>query len=445
MPSGPATAARTCSHQVAARMAAPLERLCVAEPNLLLRGNAYADARFAHYVAALHGFDIYFNPTLRSPMPRSRGEAMLCGLATVNADSHDVDRFIENGMNGFYAAIGGRTRRPARLPARRSGTRLAHRPGRARNGDAALPHRALSRRLAATDPRHPGQRCDLSAYSHIVLAALRAPLIGCGLSEPLLRRGLLGLDETRRLLALRHLPAGASRPRRSAPCTARCRCRRARRPATLTATRQRSCDSCAPTPAMPSSHRTLSPMAFPSTASPRPARTLSSPTTCWNTPLMRSVRWRTGCACYGRAASSSSPCRSASAASIAAVTSRRPNISSKTVASPLRAIGRRCASATGHTSRNTWPLPHPPLPASNASLWQQPQGAEREREIERLLGADSSQIHHHVFTLDSFAALLGLLGEQARIERIARSSVEIVGIVRKLHAHQAHETADTPK
>lgn len=90
--------------QVAARLAAPLERLRVTEPNLLLRGNAYADARFAHYVAALHGFDIYFNPTLRSPMPRSRGEAMLCGLATVNAAGHDVDRFIENGMNGFYAA-----------------------------------------------------------------------------------------------------------------------------------------------------------------------------------------------------------------------------------------------------------------------------------------------------------------------------------------------------
>ena len=89
---------------VAARLAAPLERLCVPEPNLLLTGNAYADAKFAHYVAALHGFDIYFNPTLRSPMPRSRGEAMLCGLATVNADSHDVDRFIENGRNGFMAA-----------------------------------------------------------------------------------------------------------------------------------------------------------------------------------------------------------------------------------------------------------------------------------------------------------------------------------------------------
>ena len=37
-------------------------------------------------------------------MPRTRGEAMLCGLATVNADSHDVNRFVHNGVNGFYAA-----------------------------------------------------------------------------------------------------------------------------------------------------------------------------------------------------------------------------------------------------------------------------------------------------------------------------------------------------
>ena len=89
---------------VAAKLTVPMARLNVPEPNLLLSGNAYAEARFARYVAALHEFDIYFNPTLRSPMPRSRGEAMLCGLATVNADSHDVDRFIVNGTNGFYAA-----------------------------------------------------------------------------------------------------------------------------------------------------------------------------------------------------------------------------------------------------------------------------------------------------------------------------------------------------
>ncbi len=90
--------------RVAARVPVPLERLDVPEPNLLLGGNAYAKAKFAHYIAALHAFDIYFNPTLHSPMPRSRGEAMLCGLATVNADGHDVDRFIENGVNGFYAS-----------------------------------------------------------------------------------------------------------------------------------------------------------------------------------------------------------------------------------------------------------------------------------------------------------------------------------------------------
>lgn len=89
--------------RVADSVNAPLERLRVPEPNLLLGGNAYARAKFAHYVAALHRFDIYFNPTLHSPMPRSRGEAMLCGLATINADSHDADRFIENGINGYIA------------------------------------------------------------------------------------------------------------------------------------------------------------------------------------------------------------------------------------------------------------------------------------------------------------------------------------------------------
>jgi len=82
----------------------PMEHLHVAEPNLLLNGNTYARAKFAHYVAALHAFDIYFNPTLHSPMPRSRGEAMLCGLATVNADSHDANLFLENGVNGFISS-----------------------------------------------------------------------------------------------------------------------------------------------------------------------------------------------------------------------------------------------------------------------------------------------------------------------------------------------------
>ena len=107
----------------------------------------------------------YFNPTLHSPMPRSRGEAMLCGLATVNADSHDVNQFIQNGVNGFYAPRlkNSPTRSDFWLPIRRA-------PGAsdwpAAKLRSALPHRALPRRLAAADPRHPRQRCDLNAHSH---------------------------------------------------------------------------------------------------------------------------------------------------------------------------------------------------------------------------------------------------------------------------------------
>lgn len=88
---------------VRSRIPVAFEQLSVPEPDLLLNGNAYARAKFAHYIATLHRYAIYFNPTLHSPMPRTRGEAMLCGLATVSATSHDVDLFIKNGSNGFHA------------------------------------------------------------------------------------------------------------------------------------------------------------------------------------------------------------------------------------------------------------------------------------------------------------------------------------------------------
>ncbi len=37
-------------------------------------------------------------------MPRSRTEAMLCGVIPVSLDNHDVSRFIQNGVNGFYSS-----------------------------------------------------------------------------------------------------------------------------------------------------------------------------------------------------------------------------------------------------------------------------------------------------------------------------------------------------
>jgi Glycosyl transferases group 1 len=78
------------------------ETLQVPEPQSQA-GNAYALAKFRAYVNELRRYSVYFNPTLRSPMPRARGEPMMCGLVTVSARNHDVDRFIENGVDGFYA------------------------------------------------------------------------------------------------------------------------------------------------------------------------------------------------------------------------------------------------------------------------------------------------------------------------------------------------------
>jgi glycosyltransferase involved in cell wall biosynthesis len=63
----------------------------------------YARLKYEAYKSAIRRYSVYFNPTLRSPMPRSRGEAMMSGLATVSAANHDVQHFIKNGWNGFYA------------------------------------------------------------------------------------------------------------------------------------------------------------------------------------------------------------------------------------------------------------------------------------------------------------------------------------------------------
>lgn len=45
---------------------------------------------------------VYFNPTLESPMPRSRTEAMLSGCCVVTLPNHGAEKFIEHGVNGFH-------------------------------------------------------------------------------------------------------------------------------------------------------------------------------------------------------------------------------------------------------------------------------------------------------------------------------------------------------
>ncbi|MCC6952824.1 MAG: glycosyltransferase, partial [Deltaproteobacteria bacterium] len=82
-----------------------LDMLSVPEPDLSLpRGtNVYARVKFRNYRETLQRYSIYLNPTRRSPMPRSRGEAMMCGVVPVTTSNHDATRFIEHGKNGFVS------------------------------------------------------------------------------------------------------------------------------------------------------------------------------------------------------------------------------------------------------------------------------------------------------------------------------------------------------
>ena len=44
---------------------------------------------------------VYFNPTLGSPMPRTRSEAMMSGCCVVTTRHQGADKFIKDGVNGF--------------------------------------------------------------------------------------------------------------------------------------------------------------------------------------------------------------------------------------------------------------------------------------------------------------------------------------------------------
>jgi len=58
-----------------------------------------------HYKGYIGRALIYFNPTIGSPMPRARTEAMLSGCCVVTTKFHDADKFIEHGKNGFLVDV----------------------------------------------------------------------------------------------------------------------------------------------------------------------------------------------------------------------------------------------------------------------------------------------------------------------------------------------------
>lgn len=71
-------------------------------PNYPPNTQEWAVAKFQNYVRYIGDFKMYFNPTVRSPMPRSRAEAMLTGSIPVVLNTHDADMFIKQGVNGYY-------------------------------------------------------------------------------------------------------------------------------------------------------------------------------------------------------------------------------------------------------------------------------------------------------------------------------------------------------
>lgn len=58
-----------------------------------------------HYRKYLGSSLVYFNPTIGSPMSRSRTEAMLSGCCTVTTKYHGADSFIKDGVNGFLCKL----------------------------------------------------------------------------------------------------------------------------------------------------------------------------------------------------------------------------------------------------------------------------------------------------------------------------------------------------
>ena len=58
---------------------------------------------FSEYKAFLQKSSVFFQPSLASPNPRARTEAMLSGLAVVSTNMHGEEEYIEHGVNGFIS------------------------------------------------------------------------------------------------------------------------------------------------------------------------------------------------------------------------------------------------------------------------------------------------------------------------------------------------------
>lgn len=80
-----------------------IENLSVEDPckNYLADMSLWSQAKYRLYCAELLKYNCYLNTTKRSPMPRTRAEAMMSGSIVISTPDHDIDKFIVNNENGF--------------------------------------------------------------------------------------------------------------------------------------------------------------------------------------------------------------------------------------------------------------------------------------------------------------------------------------------------------
>jgi len=58
---------------------------------------------FVNLIWLYNSYKVFLNPTIESAMPRSRGEAMMCGMPVVTTSYYDISDYIVHGENGFLA------------------------------------------------------------------------------------------------------------------------------------------------------------------------------------------------------------------------------------------------------------------------------------------------------------------------------------------------------
>lgn len=58
---------------------------------------------FKELVKIYNSYAVFFNPTRESAMPRSRGEALMCGSAVVSTKNYDIDSFFTHNKDILFA------------------------------------------------------------------------------------------------------------------------------------------------------------------------------------------------------------------------------------------------------------------------------------------------------------------------------------------------------